>query len=70
MKDRSQWIIRKCDSHEAMELQHVEDWQKVSAAERMKAAWDMVVEAWTLKNRDLDELRFQRIARCIKRGGS
>lgn len=48
---------------------HVRDWQAVSAAERVAAAWDMVVEAWKLKGRDPDELEFQRTVRCVKRGG-
>jgi len=69
MKDRSDWTARKVDSFEEMERTHLRDWQEVSCEERMKAAWEMVEEAWTLKKRDPDELRFQRVARCVKRGG-
>jgi len=68
MTDRSDWIIRKCDSFEEMERNHVRDWQALSGAERMQAAWDMVVEAWELKKWDPSELEFQRVIRCIKRG--
>ena len=39
---------------------HIRDWQAVSPEKRANAAWDMVVEAWQLQGRSLDELRFQR----------
>lgn len=68
--DRSHWVVRKCASFEEMEFFHVEDWQKLSGRERANAAWDMVVEAWELKKRDPDELRFQRTVKCVKRPGS
>jgi len=40
---------------------HIQDWQNVSGAERMAAAWDMVEEPWMLKkhagmNSDFKEL--------------
>jgi hypothetical protein len=69
MKDRSHWVVQKCDSFEQMERIHVRSWQEVSGAARLAAAWDMVEEVWKLKNRNPDELRFQRLARCVKRGG-
>ncbi len=50
--DRSNWVVRKCDSFEEMEFAHVEEWQKVSGSERANAAWEMVIEAWKLKKRD------------------
>lgn len=68
--DRSDWTVRKCESFEEMERVHIREWQKVSCAERMKAAWEMVEEAWAIQKRDPNELRFQRVARCITRGGS
>ena len=67
MMDRSHWVVRKCKSFEEMEFLHVEDWQKLSGSERASAAWEMVVEAWELKKRDPNELRFQRTAKCLKR---
>ena len=69
VKDRSQWTARKVHSFEEAEKLHIQDWQNVSGAERVAAAWEMVVEAWKLKKRDRNELRFQRVARCLKRGG-
>jgi hypothetical protein len=69
-KDRSQWTVRKVHSFLEAEKLHIQDWQNVSGAERMAAAWDMVEEAWMLKKHDRNELRFQRVARCLKRGGS
>lgn len=67
--DRSHWVVRKCESFEEMEFLHVEDWQKCTGSDRANAAWEMVVEAWELKKRDPNELRFQRTARCLKRAG-
>lgn len=67
--DRSHWKVRKCDSFEEMERLHIEDWQAVSGTERVNAAWDMVVEAWEMKKRDPDELRFQRTVKRVKRAG-
>jgi hypothetical protein len=54
------WVVRKCSSHEEMQGMHIRDWQAVSPERRANAAWEMVVEAWKLQGRSLDELRFQR----------
>jgi hypothetical protein len=70
MKDRSHWVVQKCESFEEMERLHIRNWPRVSGPVRLAAAWEMVEEVWKLKNRNLDELRFQRLARCVKRGGS
>ena len=67
--NRSHWVVRKCESLDEMEFAHVEEWQKVSGSERANAAWDMVVEAWKLKKRNPNELRFQRTVKCVKRTG-
>lgn len=61
---RAGWVVRRCGSHEEMEAIHLQEWQAVSAAERMTAAWEMVQEAWKMKRRNPDELRFQR---CVTR---
>ena len=53
-----------------MERVHVEQWQSVSGSDRANAAWEMVVEAWKLKKRNLDELRFQRSVTRVERAGS
>ena len=66
-RDRSDWVIRKCDSFEEMERLHLRDWQAVSGSERAKAAWQMVVEAWEIKKRSPDELRFQRVVTVVER---
>jgi hypothetical protein len=58
-------IIRKCASYDQMRDIAVHDWQKRSAKERSDAAWDMVKEAWALKNRNPDELRLQRTITVI-----
>ncbi len=65
--DRSHWVVRKCASYEEMELWHLWDWQQAGSAARLRAAWEMVVEAWALKKRNPDELRFQRLVTSIKR---
>ena len=66
-KDRSHWTVRKCVSYEEMEMWHLHDWQQVSPSLRLQTAWDMVVEAWSMKKRDLNELRFQRVITSVKR---
>lgn len=70
MKDRSQWVAKKCSSFEEMREFSIEQWQKCTFVERMDAAWDMVLEAWEMKGYDPDELRFQRNVTTVKRGGS
>ena len=64
---RANWPVMKCSSFEEMRVSHIHAWQAVSSAERMKAAWDMVVEAWAMKKRDPDELRFQRSVTVIRK---
>jgi hypothetical protein len=59
-RHRQGWVVRKCSSHEEMQGMHLRDWQAVSPERRANAAWEMVVEAWKLQGRSLDELRFQR----------
>jgi hypothetical protein len=61
---RAGWIVRRCRDHEEMEQLHLRDWQAVTAATRLAAAWEMVVEVWRLKKLNPDELRFQR---CVTR---
>ena len=64
---RENWFVTKCDSIEDMEKVHLQQWQSVSGSVRAAAAWEMVVEAWKLKKRDLNELRFQRTVTSIQR---
>jgi len=67
VKDRSHWVVRKCCSLQEMERLHLRQWQVVSGNDRVNAAWAMVVEAWELKKRNPDELRFQRSVTSVKR---
>lgn len=57
---RKDWKLRRCDSFEDMRVEAIRQWQRAGATDRAAAAWDMVVEAWHLQNRDPDELRLQR----------
>ena len=45
----------------------IREWQKVSASERSDAAWQMVVDAWALKNHNTDELRLQRTVTVLRK---
>jgi hypothetical protein len=67
---RANWPVVKCSSFEEMRIHHIRAWQAVTSAERMKAAWDMVVEAWEMKKLDPDELRFQRSVTVIRKAQS
>jgi hypothetical protein len=67
MSPNFQPIVRKCASYEEMRDIAVHDWQKRSAEERADAAWEMVKEAWVLKNRNPDELRLQRTLTVISK---
>lgn len=57
---RKDWKLRRCNSFEDMRVEAIRSWQRAGANARANAAWDMVVEAWHLQNRDPDELRLQR----------
>ena len=35
-------------------------WDHLGAEARFQAAWELVVDAWKMQGRDLDELRFQK----------
>lgn len=60
-------VIRKCASFEEMRGMAVHDWQKLPAWQRAAAAWDLVIEAWLLQNRNPDELRLRRSITVIRR---
>ena len=63
---RPDWTLVRCESHAAMRREAIRRWQRVSATRRVEAAWDMVKEAWTLKKRPADELRFQRTVTVLR----
>ena len=68
-KDRSDWVIRKFNSHEAMRRQQIRDWQKLTGAERRSAAWELVLDYWAGRGRSPDELGLQRTTTSIQRAG-
>ena len=65
-KDRSKWVVKKCDSFEEMERLHITQWQAVSPSERANGLWILIVEAWKLKGGDPNELRLQRDVTSVK----
>ena len=63
---RKDWKLRRCDSFEDMRVEAIRQRQRAGATARA-AAWDMVVEAWHLQNRDPNELRLQRIVTVLSK---
>ena len=60
-KDRSHWVVKKFDSFDEQRDWQIAQWQKVSGAERRKAAWELVHDYWVgMQNKHPDELRLQR----------
>lgn len=51
-----------------MRVQAIRRWQRVSATARATAAWELVVEAWSLKKRPAHELRLQRVITVMRKG--
>lgn len=70
VKDRSDWVVKKCSSFEEMRTHQVRQWQKEPFMKRLDAAWELVEEAWEIKNRNPDELRLQRTVATVVRRGS
>ena len=64
---RAGWIAVKCSSFDEMRANHISAWQAVPPAERLKAAWELVVDAWEMKKRDPNELRFRKIVTVIRK---
>ena len=60
---RSGWTLQRCESFDDMRVQAIRRWQRVSATARAAAAWDLVVEAWSLKKRPLTDV--QSCGTCI-----
>ena len=66
--DRSDWGGKKCVSFEEMRTFRVQQWQREPFMKRLDAAWEIVEEAWRLKNKDPNELRLQRsVATVVRR---
>jgi hypothetical protein len=44
----------------------IQFWQAQGPSKIFEAAWQMVIEAWTVKGRNVDELRLQRTAVVVR----
>jgi hypothetical protein len=64
---RDGWQAVKCSSLDEMRTQNILFWQRAGGAAIRKAAWELVVESWKTQHRNLDELRFQRLAPPVRR---
>ena len=65
-RSREVWHAVKCNSLDDMRTQNIRFWQKQGGAAIRKAAWELVVETWKAQHRDLNELRFQRLASPVR----
>ena len=60
-KDRSPWVVKKCESFDEMRNYRIQQWQEASGADRRKAAWELVYDYWVgMQKMNPDELRLQR----------
>ena len=67
-KDRSHWVVKKFTSFDEQRAWQVKEWQKLSGADRRKAAWELVYDYWVgMKGMNPDELRLQRIITNVQR---
>lgn len=64
---RPGWTLQRCESFDDMRVEAIRRWQRVSATARAAAAWDLVVEAWSLKKRPAHELRLQRTVAVLRK---
>jgi len=56
------WEIEVVDGHPQDRRFDIDFWQRAGAVARWEAAWQLVIDAHALKNRDPDELRLRRSA--------
>jgi len=49
-----------------MRTQNIRFWQQAGGAQIRQAAWELVVETWKAQKRDLNELRFSRLAPAVR----
>jgi hypothetical protein len=66
-KTRKVKLIYKGSLEDLDPAQSVRYWQSQSAETRLNAVWEMVQDAWELKGKNLNELRFQRSTALLKR---
>ena len=45
----------------------IDYWQSLTPKQRLDATWQLAVDAWSLKGKSKDELRFQRSTALFKR---
>ncbi len=69
-KDRSHWVVKKCESFEEMRCYRIQQWQDIPFINRLDAAWELVQEYWEIKQKNPDELRLQRSITNTKRRAS
>ena len=55
--------LDKCDD----DLVFAQSFYTMTPAEKFKASWEMVVHAWKLKGKPLDELRLNRTTSVLKK---
>jgi len=65
--DRSNWTIRRYDSHESLRRDQIRDWQNLPSSARAEAVWEMVVDYSRKHGRPEDELRLQRSVTSVRR---
>lgn len=63
----SKWHAVKCESLDEMRDQNIRFWQEAGGSAIRRAAWEIVVETWQTQGRDLNELRFQRLAAVVRK---
>lgn len=65
--DRSHWTIRKFSSVAEQRRQQIRDWQRLPAAARANAVWEMVVEYSRQQGIPEHELRLHRSVTSVRR---
>ena len=67
MTDRSNWTIRKFSSFEEQRREQIRNWQRLPAADRANAVWQMAVEYYSQQGIQEHELRLQRSVTSVRR---
>lgn len=67
-KDRSDWVVKRFSSFDDQRAWQLQEWQKLTGAERRKAAWELVYDYWVgMKKVEPNELRLQRTVTNLTR---
>jgi hypothetical protein len=51
-KDRSHWVVKKCESFDEMRNYRIQQWQDLPFTDRLNAAWELVQEYWEIKQKN------------------